>query len=71
MFHGVPGTFACTGCCNEAACTLATDAEGELMMSADWRFSPNLHQATVKDPDAAYTYFGWWLNKPKENDGVP
>ena len=24
--------------------------------------------ATVKDPDLAYTYFGWWLNKPKEND---
>ena len=23
--------------------------------------------ATVKDPDAAYAYFGWWLNKPEGN----
>ena len=23
--------------------------------------------ATVKDPDAAYAYFGWWLDKPEDN----
>ena len=23
--------------------------------------------ATVKDPDAAYAYFGWWLDKPEVN----
>ena len=22
--------------------------------------------ATVKDPDAAYAYFGWWLDKPED-----
>ena len=26
--------------------------------------------ATVKDPDLAYAYFGWWLNKPKANTGT-
>ena len=26
--------------------------------------------ASYDDPDAAYTYFGWWLNKPKDNDEV-
>ena len=23
--------------------------------------------ATVKDPDEAYAYFGWWLDKPEDN----
>ena len=35
------------------------------MFSAD---SPNT--ATVKDPDVAYAYFGWWLSKPKAKDGM-
>ena len=23
--------------------------------------------ATVKEPDTAYAWFGWWMNKPKDN----
>ena len=69
MFDGVPGTFECTN--TAVGCTLMTDAKGGLIASAElemWTFSPNSYLATVKVPDASYTYFGWWLNKPKAND---
>ena len=48
--------------------TLVTDADGDLVKSENWGFRAKLSAATVKDPDVAYTYFGWWLNKPKDND---
>ena len=63
-FDGVPGVFSCEA---SAGCTLSTDADGELEASTedDWRFIANMpNSATVKDPDTAYAYFGWWLNKP-------
>ena len=68
-FDGVPGQFACQA---TATCTLMTDSEGELQVPADaaedWRFTPDAQNtATVKDPDLAYVYFGWWLNKPEDN----
>ena len=67
-FDGVPGQFTCTA---TEDCSVATDSDGELMTSANWRFTPaSPLTATVKDPDEAYAYFGWWLNKPKDNDGV-
>ena len=64
-FDGVPGHFAC----GEATCTLMTDADGKLISTEDpWRFTPMAPlTATVKDPDAAYAYFGWWLDKPENN----
>ena len=69
MFDGVPGTYECI--VSNGTCTLMTNAKGELETSKDpenWEFSPNNGLATVKDPDAAYGYFGWWLNKPEEAD---
>jgi hypothetical protein len=68
-FDGVAGQFACT---SAADCTLATNTRGELFTATgDWRFTPmSPLTATVKDPDVAYAYFGWWLNKPKANDGL-
>ena len=48
-----------------------TDADGKLVASTanNWRFSPDSpNTATYKDPDDAYTYFGWWLNKPDDED---
>ena len=65
MFDGVPGTYECTA---SGTCTLTTNDDGELNEAGDWRFSPNNNLATVKDPDTAYTYFGWWLNKPEDSD---
>ncbi len=67
-FDGVPGQFTCSV---EADCSVATNSDGELMESDNWRFTPDSpNTATVKDPDVAYAYFGWWLNKPKANDGM-
>ena len=63
-FDGVSGTYECTA---QEACMLMTDADGDLEVSEGWRFTPNSNLATVKDPDAAYTYFGWWLKKPDDN----
>ena len=55
-FDGVPGQFTCT---TVGTCMVATNTEGELMPSDDWRFTPMAPlTATVKDPDEAYTYFG-------------
>ncbi len=64
-FDGVPGAFKCT----DDPCMVSTDDKGKLKTSMDWRFTPaSPLDATVKVPDANYAYFGWWLNKPKEND---
>ena len=63
-FDGISGNYECT---SGSTCTLSTDADGELAAAADWRFTPNSNLATVKDPDTAYAYFGWWLNMPKDN----
>ena len=67
-FDSVPGTYECTAV--DGSCTLMTDADSELEMAEGWRFTPNDNLATVKDPDAAYAWFGWWLNKPKEADAM-
>ena len=64
-FDGVPGTYECE---TADGCTLSTDAKGALVMAEGWRFTPNDNLATIKDPDAAYAWFGWWLDKPKDND---
>ncbi len=66
-FDGVPGVFECS----TTPCTLTTDGEGKLLTSDNWSFTPDSpNSATIKDPDAAYTYFGWWLNKPKKEDAI-
>ena len=68
-FDGVPGQFECRA---TPSCTLNTNSSGELLLpdnGQDWRFTPlALVTATVKEPDAAYAYFGWWLNKPEKAD---
>ena len=64
-FDGVPGHFAC----GAETCTLMTDDKGKLISTTEaWRFTPMAPlTATVKDPDEAYAYFGWWLDKPEDN----
>ena len=66
-FDGVLGQFTCTA----PTCTVMADEEGKLVASDGWRFTADSQNtATVKDPDDDYAYFGWWLDKPKANDGV-
>ncbi len=64
-FAGVSGTYECT---SGTTCTVTTDADGDLVMAENWRFTPDSNLATIKDPDVAYAYFGWWMNEPKESD---
>ena len=67
-FDGVPGQFTCT---DATSCTVSTNNEGVLMPSTDWRFTPAAPlTATVKDPDTTHSWFGWWLNKPEDQDTV-
>ena len=63
-FDGVSGTYECTA--GGGTCVLTTDADGELAMAGDWRFTPNSNLATVKDPDMTHVHFGWWLKKTKD-----
>ena len=60
--RGLAGTFSCTG-----ACMLPTEEMGDLAASGDeaWTFTPTDPNGTIDVPDAAYAYFGWWLNKPE------
>ena len=63
-FDGVDGQFTCTS----VACRVMTDGMGELVATANWEFrADSQNTATVKKADAAYAYFGWWLNKPEDN----
>ena len=68
-FDDLPGVFACTGA---EVCMLSTTEKGVLEATeVVWTFTPDAaNTATVKVPDAGYAYFGWWLNKPKENNGL-
>ncbi len=69
MYDGVPGVFACSA----ATCSLTTNGDGELQGDATntWSFTPNApNSATVKVADTGYAWFGWWLDKPKANDGT-
>ena len=62
-FDGVPGQFTCTA----DSCIVMTDSDGKLVESMGWRFTPMAPlTATIKDPDVAYAYFGWWLDKPED-----
>ena len=64
-FDDLPGVFTC----DVLSCTLTTNDKGVLNEAAqNWTFTPDAaNTATVKVPDAGYAYFGWWLNKPKDN----
>ena len=66
-FAGVDGVFLCV---TSTGCMVGTDGDGDLATTTgEWRFTATSPiTATVKDPDRDYTYFGWWLNKPDDED---
>ena len=68
-FDDVPGVFVCS---EDTECILSTDPKGVLEASEHtWGFTPDApNSATVKKPAEAYTYFGWWLNKPVKAAGM-
>ena len=74
MFHGVPGTFACTG---TDECRAENDAEGNLaMLKGTWTFTPTEREAEADaymvagvDPDSDYLDFGYWLQATEDEHG--
>lgn len=65
---GVVGVFTCTTTGN---CAISADEDGVLTSSETWTFAPNMPNTdTVKVPDAAYVYFGWWLDAPEDNSAT-
>jgi hypothetical protein len=67
-YRGIAGTFECTS----ATCVVSLDEDGEVVIGSndEFSFDPTNNSDTYDKPDAAYTYFGWWLNKPEKSDGV-
>ena len=66
MFHGVPGTFACT----TNPCTATTDKDGNVItLSAGWTFTPaeqddddDAYMVAGVVPDPDYLTMGYWLS---------
>ena len=62
-YRGIPGTYTCK---TNQGCSISMDDKGKVVIRGDdeFTFVPTNQVATYDDPDAAYAYFGWWLNKP-------
>ena len=72
-FHGVPGTYTCTG---NSPCTVMRDMDGVLNLGQNWTFTPKVlaegadpHMVAVEDDD--YLHFGFWKNTSEDKDGDP
>ncbi|MDE0032480.1 MAG: hypothetical protein OXU75_05050 [Deltaproteobacteria bacterium] len=66
--NGAMGAFHCTGA---AACTVTTNAKGEVtaVSANNWVFVP-AEGATSDQPDYDYLNYGFWLQKTTDKDGV-
>ena len=62
-YDGADGQFRCTG-----TCTSANDGkDGPSELGGTWHFKPNAG-AMVRQPDADYLYYGWWVSKDSDGD---
>ena len=74
MFHGVPGTFACTG---NNECRAENDADGDLAkLLGTWTFTPkeqemgdDAYMVAGVVPDDDYLDFGYWIVTTQGEDG--
>ena len=62
MYRGVAGTYTCTT--SGGNCVVSTNSDGDVSVEGDLQFKPDDIAAAWDKQDAAYVYFGWWLNKP-------
>ncbi len=61
-FDGAQGTYSCTPG-DGTPCTSNMTSSGIVLAGGGgWSFDP-VDTANVSQPDGAYAYFGWWLNK--------
>ena len=66
-YNGADGTYVCTG---SADCTATTNDEGVVSaMGGTWTFTPD-SGATSDVADADYMYYGFWLKRTTDSDGV-
>ena len=66
-FDGAEGTFTCIGTV-DAGCSV-TVVDGEITSMVDVHFTPD-DDVTVEEDDADYLYYGFWLKKTTDEDGV-
>ena len=65
-FHGVPGTYSCSGDGTQT-CTATVVAEGFTLggTGQTWTFKPTSAEARVTSgKDTMYASYGWWLHQP-------
>ena len=65
-FDGAEGTFTCTladGCA-------VTVEDGEITNMLSVHFTPDEEDVTVKEDDADYLHYGFWLKRTTDEDGV-
>ena len=66
-FYGERGVFSCA-----ENCTITRTADGEVSTAAILTFDPSRPYASLMakyaDPDADYTYFGYWMKSTEKRD---
>ena len=64
-FDGAEGTFTCT----DATACAVTVVDGEITIMESVHFTPD-EDVTVKEDDADYMHYGFWLKRTTDEDGV-
>ena len=65
-FDGAEGTFTCT----DATACVVTVVDGEITTMVDVHFTPDEEDVMVKEDDADYLNYGFWLKRTTDEDGV-
>jgi hypothetical protein len=69
MFHGIAGTYECTG---TAGCRATNNKDGNLAyLDGTWTFTPKKATGKVAgvDPDADFMQFGYWVDATTDDEG--
>ena len=61
-YQGAPGSYRCAG----AACTAEAESGSAITLGGNWFFVHDAGAMTSR-ADANYLYFGWWLQKDKDD----
>ena len=62
-YQGAMGNYRCSG----TACSAEAEDDGAIDLTGQWFFVHDSGAMTSK-PDANYLYFGWWLQKNKDDE---
>ena len=63
-YQGAPGAYRCTGA---TGCAATATSGGGVTLVGTWVFAHDSGAMTSK-PDANYLFYGWWLQKDKDDD---